>query len=291
MGTEFRRAVGVAGFNTGMSRSQTPRGKVKGLILVEHGYVINASTAELLEVAFHADKPNRAYPIRLIDEYAPSGGEAQVSQQGYGANKITGYSAFSEAFTVDVLDAGLKANVLSSSGIKLDMYIVTEHNIIFGQKNDKGDVGGIPLSGIHVGGQSFDSSGQAANLILTALYKDVEQYWKNEAQIFCDFNVVDAMTGIVGVELVKVQENKFRLREKYGRLDVTAYFASVLSGSSASKVWNNVTAIAYTDGYLVATASEGSGVISLKPASVLQANGVIGIEQVGGIVDVVGNVS
>lgn len=285
MGTEFRTVGAATGFNTGMSRTQAPRGKVKGLILVEHGQVLDFKTIESLELAFHADKPNRAYPIKLIDEYAPNGGEAQVSQQGYGANKVTGYSAFSEVYTLNEPDGGLKANILVAEGIRFDMYIVTEHNVIYGQKNSKGEIGGIPLSGMHVGGQSFDSSGQAANLTLTVLYKDVAQYWKNEAQAFCEFNVVDVLNGLVGVELVKCAENKYRIREKYGRLDITAYLAPLLSGDNAAKTWDGVTAVAYTDGYLVATAS--TGVISLKSAAVLQTNGVTGIEQIGDVVTIV----
>lgn len=281
MGQEFRTAGAGAVFNTGMSRTQVPRGKVKGLILMEHGKVLSPGvTAELLEAAFHADKPNRAYPIRLIDEYAPSGGEAQVSQQGYGSNKVTGYSAFSEAYTIDVPDGGLRANVLNAVGMAFDMYIVTEHNIIFGQRNDKGVLCGIPLAGIHVGGQGFDSSGQTANLVLTVLYKDVEKYWKNEGQEFCDFDAVSALTGIVCVDLVKVEANKYKIREHYGRLDVTNAYADLLTGTNASKVWNGVTGMAYTDGYLVGTPASGGGIVSLKAASVLQANGVIGIEQI-----------
>lgn len=281
MGTEFREAGGSAGFNTGMSRAQTPRGKVKGLILVERGNVLPSNlTSELLELAFHADVPKRAYPVRLIDEYAPSGGEANVTQQGYGSNKITGYSAFNEAYTTDVPDGGLRANVLNASGRAFDMYIVTEHGLIFGQLNDKGVLGGIPLAGIHVGGQSFDSSGQAANLVLTALYKDVEKYWKNEGQCFCQFDVVDALNGIVCVDLIKMEEGKYKIREHYGRLDVTRYYADLLTGTNASKVWDGVTAMTYTDGYLVATPASGVGVVSLKAPSVLQAAGVTGIEQV-----------
>lgn len=281
MGQEFRKAGGASGFNTGMSRTQTPRGKVKGLILMEHGNTLSPGiTAESLETAFHADRPKRAYPIRLIDEYAPSGGEANVTQQGYGSNKVTGYSAFNEAYTIDVPDGGLRANVLNAAGRAFDMYIVTEHNLIFGQKNDKGVLCGIPLSGVHVGGQSFDSSGQVANLVLTVLYKDVEQYWKNEGQEFCDFNVVEALNGIVCVDLVKAEENKYKIREHYGRLDVTEYYADLLAGENASKCWNGATTMTYTDDYLVATPASGVGAVSLKSASVLQTNGVTGIEQV-----------
>lgn len=282
MGQEFRKAGGATGLNTGMSRSQIQRGKVKGLILVGHGHPLAGEiTAESLELAFHANKPNRAFPVRLIDEYAPSGGEAQVAQQGYGSNKVTGYSAFSEAYTIDVPDGGLRANVLNASGQAFDMYIVTEHNVIFGQKNDKGMLCGIPLAGIHVGGQSFDSSGQAANLVLTVLYKDVEQYWKNEGNEFCEFNVVDALNGIVCVDLVTKEANKYKIREHYGRLDVTEYYADLLTGENASKCWNGITGMTFTNGFLVGTPASGGGAVSLKAASELQANGVTGIEQFG----------
>lgn len=281
MEQEFRKTGSALGFNSGVSRSQTPRGKVKGLILIEHGYQIpQKATIELLEVAFHADKPKRAYPVRLVDEYAPSGGEAQVAQQGYGSNKVTGYSAFSEAYTIDVPDGGLRANVLNASGKAFDMYIVTEHNVIFGQRNDKGELCGIPLAGIHVGGQAFDSSGQAANLVITALYKDVEKYWKNEGQGFCDFDVVEALNGLVCVDVVKEGSNKYKIREHYGRLDITEYYADLLTGANASKCWNGITGMTYEGGYMVGTPASGGGVVSLKSASVLQANGVIGIEQV-----------
>ena len=62
--------------------------------------------------------------------------------------------------------------------------------------------------------------------------------------------------------------------DHYDRTDLTAYYGSILS-EKASTVVSGASALEYSNGVLTAT----GGVPVLKSPSILQANGVIGIEQ------------
>mgnify|MGYP000833609429 FL=1 len=62
--------------------------------------------------------------------------------------------------------------------------------------------------------------------------------------------------------------------DHYDRTDLTAYYGTVLS-NKASTVVSGASALEYSKGVLTAT----GGAPVLKSPSILQANGVIGIEQ------------
>ena len=79
---------------TGVSKCQIDFGKLKGAIIVERGKKLPADlTAEKLEQACHADRPDRVYPIFTFVEYAKNGGEPQVGATGYGPQGVTGVNA------------------------------------------------------------------------------------------------------------------------------------------------------------------------------------------------------
>jgi hypothetical protein len=274
MAQDIRVCGGSGEFNSGVSNCPVPRGKIKGLIFVPSGLKLPAEiTLASLETAIHADRPNRIYPVKTIDEYAPSGGEAQTSQQGYGASKVTSYSSKVDAFTVDKYDMGLKANVVDAKSMSFDVYLVNDSNIIFGERDNDGSLKGIPLSGIYVGGQDYDSSGQVANLVINIMYSDIEKHWKIEDTRSVDFDIVSALNGLVEVE-VKSVTGGYKIIERYGRLDVTPTFGQlIVSNADTTTIPSNVVT-SYADGVIVA-----SGVFTLKKPSVLHENGIIGIEQ------------
>lgn len=280
MANDYRECPGASRFNTGSSKCVLDPGKIKAIILVMHGYKLPKElTAESIEAACHADRPARIFPIKPIVEYAPSGGEAQTSAVGYGPSKVTSYSAKNDVWTLQDYDATLKANLMAAKGIAFDLYAVDDNNVVYGENDGTDILAGAALSGVYPGGQDWDSSGTEASLTITTMFKDYEKYVKNADIRVCNFDIVEALKGLVYVDFVSLSENKYKLVEHFGKLDITPYYKDVLTGSNASKVVNGVTGLEYTDGTLVATPASGGGTISLKAPSVLQANGVIGIEQ------------
>lgn len=280
MANDYRECPGASRFNTGNSKCVLDPGKIKAIILVMHGYKLPKElTAESIEAACHADRPARIFPMKPIVEYAPSGGEAQTSAVGYGPSKVTSYSAKNDVWTLQDYDATLKANLMAAKGIAFDLYAVDDNNVIYGENDGTDILAGAALSGVYPGGQDWDSSSTEANLTITTMFKDYEKYVKNADIRVCNFDIVEALKGLVYVDFASIGENKYKLVEHFGKLDITPYYKDVLTGSNASKVVNGVTGLEYTDGALVATPASGGGTISLKAPSVLQANGVIGIEQ------------
>ena len=278
MATEFRECAGVAQFNTGTSKCILDPGKVKAIILAMHGYKLPKNvTAEALQAACHDDRPARIFPIKTIVEYAPSGGEANKGATGYGSNKVTSYSAKDDVWTLEDFDSSLKANIMAAKGVAFDAYFVDENNVVYGMNDGTEELAGIPLSGVYPGGQDWDSSGTEANLTIGTMFKDYEKYVKNADYRVYKFDVVEALIGLVYVELVKIDsgKNNYKLKEHFGNLDVTSFFGPALS-EGASTCFNGVTAVTYANGVLTITAS---GAVSLKSPKILQENGVVGIEQ------------
>lgn len=274
MAKEFRTCPGLAGFNTGKSVCPLDPGKIKAVILTMHGQKLpETMSAEELEKACHADRPNRIFPIKTIVEYEPSGGEAQTSATGYGPTKVTSYSAKTDTLTLDDYDANLKANLMSAKNVSFDAYLVDENNVIYGMNDGTDQLAGIPLSGVYPGGQDWDSSGTDANLTITLMFKDYEKYVKNADIKVCKFDVVEALKGLVYVDLVKIAENQYKVVEHFGGLDVTRYYGNLLVTNAATAL-TGLTSPRYADG--VITAESGTPVLA-KP-SVLQPKGITGIE-------------
>lgn len=275
MSVDYRKCPGVATFNTGSSVCVLDPGKIKAIILTIHGHKIpTEKTAEAFEKACHADRPGRIFPIKTIVEYAPSGGEAQTSATGYGPTKVTSYSAKNDVWTLQDYDASLKANIMAAKNVAFDAYFVDENNVVYGVNDGTEDLAGIPLSGVYPGGQDWDSSGTEANLTIATMFKDYEKYVKNADVRAYDFDVVDALKGLVYVDLVSTESNKYKLIEHFGKLDITEYYGELLA-KNAEKVLIGATSASYADG-VITTVGEGS--ITLASPSVLQESGITGIE-------------
>ena len=273
----YRECGGVAKFNSGHSKCVFDPGKVKMLILVEHGYGLgNEVTAEKLKELCHAARPDRLYPAKTVQQYAPSGGEGQTSTTGYGPTIYTGLSAKTDTYTLEENDFGLRANLIKIKNTPMDMFVVDNQNAIYGMDNNDGEFVGIPLSVVYPGGQEFDTESTPGNLTVTVGYKDVEAYYANASFIQCDFDVMSAMDGLVFVEFVK-DGDVYRLIEHYGGLNVTGYFGALLAKNVAAVMDGGVTAIEYSaeSNTLKITGDNPS----LKAPSVLFANGIYGIEQ------------
>lgn len=247
MALDYRSCAGVQHLNTGQSKCALDPDKIKGIILVQHGYKLPSPlTAESLKAACHANRPERILPIKDIVEYAKSGGEAQVSATGYGPNKVTGYSARTDSFTVENPDLGLRTNLANAKNIIFDMYPYDANNIIYGVDDGTDQLAGIELSGVYPGGQDWDSSGTAANLVVNTMFKDAEKYLKTANVIAADFNVDDALVGLVYVDLKKMSgsSSEYKLIEHFGNLDITSYYGQALA-SAASEAITGISAAQY----------------------------------------------
>lgn len=275
MAKGYRTCPGVSSFNTGVSVCPLDPGKVKAIILVVHGKKLPATlTADEVEKACHADRPDRIYPIKTVVEYEPSGGEAQTSATGYGPTKITGYSAKTDTYTLDNCDLNLKANLMAIKNTAMDAYLVDENNIIYGMNDGTDVLAGIPLSGVYPGGQDFDSSGTDANLTVTLMYQDYEKYVKNADLVQAGFDMVNALKGLVYVEFRNVESTKYKLVEHYGGLDITEYYGQLLQKDAETAI-PDASSVSYSAGVITVA----SGTPSLASPSVLQGVGITGIEQ------------
>lgn len=275
--SKYRVCQGSANLNTGNSVCPLVPDKVKAIILTAHGKKLPGDlNAESLQAACHADRPDRIFPIKTVVEYAPSGGEAQTSAVGYGPTKVTGYSARADVWTLEEFDLSLQANLAMAKNVALDAYFVDANNVIYGQKDDSGELGGIPLSGVYPGSQPWDTSSANANLTVATMFKDWEKYLKNADVLQADFDVVEALQGLVYVDFVAAEDGetgKYKLVEHYGSLDITAYYGELLV-KNAETALPGATGVSYSDGVLTAT-----GDLTLAAPSALQALGITGIEQ------------
>lgn len=284
----FIRTCGSSQFKmaTGNAKCPIVPKYIKALILVAHGQKLPADiTADEIEKACHADYPNRIYPLTHIAEYAPSGGEVQTAQVGYGPTIITGYSETADQFTLYDSDVQRRASIISNLNTEFDVYYVDDDNVIFGVEDDAAKTGefpmrGFPLAGVGITGSKFKTSSSAATDVLTLYTRD---YAQNESKFMAyptDFALVSALevSGIRIVEWVKMEDNKWKLVDKSTKSDVTNYYGDILK-TKATTVFEGVTSVTYADGEITFVFSSGITTPKLKSPSVLQANGIVGIEQ------------
>ena len=271
--SKYRSCAGMSTFNTGNSVCPLDPGKVKAIILMTSGHKLPTELdAKTLEELCHADRPDRIFPLKTIVEYSPSGGEAQTSAVGYGPTKITGYSPKTDTWTLESADLSIKANLAKAKNVAFDAYFVDDNNVIYGIEDNNGELAGVPMAGVYPGGQDFTSSGQNATLTVTTMFKDYEKFMKNMDVELCDFDVVEALSGVVFVDLVKDGDD-YKIVEHYGKLDITEYYGALLA-SKKDTAMPNATAVTYSDGKLTIT-----GEAKLAAPSVLYQAGIIGIEQ------------
>lgn len=275
MRTDYRLCGGsAAGFNTGQNFCPLQPGKAKAVILTYHGKKLPTDlTAENLEKYCHADGMDRIFPILNISEYATSGGDANVSDNGYAGSSITGYSDRTDTFTLSKYNMALQANLISNKATPFDMYVVDENDVIYGVDDGSDSLAGIPLTGVYPTGQPFSSSGQVAYLAFNALYADTEAYMKNASAKGATFNVLGALIGLVFVDFVEIEEGKYKLVDHYDRTDLTSYYGAQISQNASDALASGSTA-SYADGVLTI-----SGAPKLAAPSVLQGLGITGIEQ------------
>lgn len=269
------RVCESAEMNTGGSACKVDWGKVKGAILVEHGVKLAKITADELEKMCHADRPDRIYPIHTFVEYAKSGGEAQVSAVGYGANQYNGLNAQTDTFTLPRFDEILNANLLRCANKEWDVYFWDSNRMLIGYNDGTEILAGIPMSTVYPGATPFSTSSAKSSMTVNFCHMDAEDSQLNFDYLKLDFNPANVIKGLTEVMLVENESNKFKIIECIGGYDRTAEFASALS-TGASELFEGVTSASYEDGYL--TITPGSGDISVKSPSALYEKDVKWVE-------------
>ena len=270
-----------ADFNSGKSGCPIDFGKIKGAIIVPAGEKLPAGfDGEDLEEACHEDLPNRIYPVLTFVEYAKNGGEPQVSATGYGANKVTGISAQTDTFTLDVVDYGLHAELLKSKNVKRDVYYFDEDGVLYGINDGTDTLAGIPMSCIYSTIVPHPTSSAEESLTVSFCHLDAEKSQQNYDFIDTDIDFEGCLIGLVPVELVVDGNSKYHIVEKIGGFDRTPEFGPIIATSdNASATMNNVTAATYADGALTLTVA-AQATPSLKSPKALYAKDIKGIVQV-----------
>nr|DAZ75703.1 MAG TPA: hypothetical protein [Caudoviricetes sp.] len=274
------RDCGSEIFNTGSSKCPFVPDYVKAIILTPEDMVIkDDELEEKLEEMIHADRPGRIYPIGPIAEYAPSGGEAQTSKQGYGPSQITSYSELIEAWTLENYDEGLLANLMKLKNERMRALFVDKNNVVYGQHDTDTTIKGYLMSSIYPSSvQRFKTSGDNASMAVSLVYDDVEKAWMETKSLQGETDLVEKAKGLVWVDIVKVGSggSSYKVVEHYGRYDLTTVYGSLLAKTEG--VWAGVSAAQYNaaDGTLSLTSSSTPTLLS--PAQLFTA-GIKGIEQ------------
>ena len=274
------RSCASNSFFTGKSVCEIDYDKIKYLLLTKHGVKLHYDTLDNLRAMCHADLPNRAYGFPQIVNWEPNGGEVQTSQVGYGPNVYNGVSARTDAFTVDKFRHYLRAEILKNVDEEFDMYLIDAKNNLYGLNDDTDELAGIPVT-IYPSGNDHPGASDKASLAVNVSYVDVEEYMMKLDVVPLDYAARSAVYGLMPVTLEKVGStgNNYKLVEYYGKGDATAKFGELISDNVAS-VLNGATAATYdaTNNYITVTLASDSTAPTLKAASVLEANGIYGIE-------------
>ena len=160
------------------------------------------------------------------------------------------------------------------------MYLIDSKNNLYGLNDYTDELAGIPVT-IYPSGNDHPGASDKASLAVNVSYVDVEEYMMKLDVVPLDYAARSAVYGLMPVTLEKVGStgNNYKLVEYYGKGDATAKFGELISDNVAS-VLNGATAATYdaTNNYITVTLASDSTAPTLKAASVLEVNGIYGIE-------------
>jgi len=263
--------------HTGTSKCEIPHGKVKGAILVPHGFEVSFASASALTTACHAaNTAERIFPIKTFVEYAKNGGEIQTASVGYGPEKVTGFSAMTEQYTMDNYSDALARNIASVGNKEYDAYFVDEDNFIYGYEVE-GKLLGLPLSYVSATTTPHPTSSEEAQLVINFAHKDAKKAMVMANYEQAGFDVLEAMVGLMEVDLVKTASNKYKVVETVGGYDCTAIF-----GAKVETCITGGTSVSYDSATNTIT---GTGTLGIAACNVLHTNGIDGYEWTGTTID------
>ena len=209
-----------------------------------------------------------------------NGGEAQTSQVGYGPTYYNGMSARNDALTLDKFRHYLRAEILKNVEETFDMYLIDKANNLYGLNDGTDTLAGIPVT-IYPSGNDHPGASDKESLVVNVVYEDVEEYMINLDVVPLDYRANTAVYGLMPVTLEKqgTEGNNYKVIEFYGKGDATAKYGALIA-EEVSNVITGATAATYdsTNNYITFTLSSGVTAPTLKKASVLETNGIYGIE-------------
>ena len=266
---------------TGRSGCQLDFANIRALIIVQHGQVVNfdsISSPSNFASLIHANAPARIYPINGIVEYAKSGGEPQVSALGYDGNGVTGLSPRTDTFTLSKVSEQIAASLTKNMNKRFDVYYVDENGVVYGIRKEGGVDGGVlygfPMLTIYPTVTPHPTSSAQATMTISCCLENAREAIEKFDYVELGFNPIDALNGLVPVDLVEIETGKYKVVETIGGYDRTEEFGVV---DGIALLFDGVSAATYAEGLITLTAVSGK-TPSLKRPSALFAGGVRGIE-------------
>ena len=267
-------------FFTGQSVCEIDYSRIRGMVLVEHGTTLSYDSLSDLREMCHADLPDRAYGLPPIINWEPNGGEAQVSQIGYGPNSFNGMSPRTDALTLDAFRHYLRAQILNNANKVFDMYLFDDRNQLYGLTVSGSDtLAGIPVT-IYPSGNDHAGASDKASLVVNVAYQDVEYYMLH---LEVEPLAYDALLGVYGLMPVTLEKigstgSNYKVVEKYGFGDATSKYGALIA-TNATYVLDGASAATYdaVNNVIAITLAQGSDAPTLKAASVLETKGIYGI--------------
>lgn len=266
-------------FFSGTSGCEIDHSKIKSAILVKRGFKLTAAMIASATALLAACHSGNVFVIKTFVEYAKNGGDPNTSAVGYGGEKVNGYSAMQDQFTLEDYSEALAANIASLGNAKFDVYYVDEDNNIFGYDDGTDVLAGFPLNYVSCSATPYSASGSQATLVVNFAHKDTKKALEHANYQHVDFDVVDALVGLMAVDIVKVSATTYKVVEHVGGYDVTPLFGSA---STLTNVFVGATSASYANG--VVTVSNWSSP-KLGEPSALHTAGIDGYKWSGKVVD------
>lgn len=260
-------------FFSGSSHCEIDHGKIKAAILVKPGSKLTSTmlaSATALSSACHSGD---IFVIKTFCEYAKSGGEPNSNAVGYGPEKVSGYSAMQDQFTLEDYSEALVSNIAGLGDSDFDVYYVDEDNIIYGYDDGTQELAGFPLNYVSVTPTPYSSSGSQATAVVNFAHKDAKKSLANSNYQKVEFDVLSALTGLMAVDLVGIASNKWKVVEHVGGYDVTPLFGSV---ATLSSIFEGASSVTYANGEITAT-----GLTGIKDPATLHTAGIDGYKWSG----------
>jgi len=273
------RSCKSGSFFSGSSICEINYDKVKAMVLTPHGQKLSYGSVADLREACHADLPNRAYGFPTIINWETSGGEAQISQTGYGPNQYNGVNARTDSFMLDAFRHYMRAQILANANILWDMYLFDLQGNLYGLDDGTDTLAGIPVN-IYPSGNDHPTASDKPSLVVNVLYQDAEYYMLHLDVLQLDYDPMTAIYGLMPVTLEKIGTtgSNYKVIEYYGKGDATSRYGSLIA-TAATTVLDGVTAATYdaTTNLISITLATNATTPTLKAASVLEASGIYGI--------------
>lgn len=269
---------------TGTSKCPPNFGKMRAAILVKPGTKLPADLdGDKLEEMAHADRPDRAYGIVGLCEYAKNGGEVQTSAQGYGPEQVTGVSARKDTFDTDRFYPELDSSLMAAANSEWDVYFIDDEGYLHGINDGTDVLAGYPMSSVYGEATPFATSSAKAQMQIVFCHQDAKLSKINYDYVKLDFNYKKFVLGLLAVKLEKADStgDKYKLFEAVGGNDITAVYGPLIATAGTDAIVGASTAVSYNSADETITIAASAGVTPrLAPAKTLYEKGIKGIEQV-----------